>query len=338
MTQPLHVQTGHPERKFGRLAPHPEHTHPRIHAGAVLADGFELVIPDTVDWYTGISFPMYLNSSVGDCTIADVGHAEEIFSNFGQGTAIAVTDNDVLTMYERVGGYVPGNPSTDNGCVIQDVLNDWRKNGIAGHQILAFLQVDYTNLAELKACCWLFGGVTLGVNFPQSAMAQFNAGQPWDYNPNANNTIIGGHDVRLVGFDANGNMKVVTWGAVQTMTPAWLAHFCEEAWSEADGEWIKNNTSPGGLDINALNAEFTKRTNQPGPFPVTPPPSPTPVPPTPPNPPPPNPAVVTAAEQAANNALSQAAITFIQSTHWMPQAKNLTKTLIAWLKVWGYIQ
>lgn len=264
----------------GRRPPHSETTHPRMHASNVLVTGYQGAVPLVVNWFSNVTLPMALNGSIGDCAIADVSHAVEVWTKFGQGTETLIADADVLTMYERVSGYVPGNPATDRGCVIQDVLNDWRKIGIGSppHTILAFLQVDYNNFTELKACCWLFGGVTLGVNFPQSAMDQYRNGQPWEWNPGANNTIIGGHDVRLLGVDADGTGHVATWGTVQKVTPGWLAHFCEEAWAQADGEWIKNNASPAGLSVVALNSAFQQITGQPGPFPV----APTPVPPGPP--------------------------------------------------------
>jgi hypothetical protein len=208
---------------------------------------------------------MYLNDAIGDCTCADVGHAEQLFSHFGAGTTVTVTENDVLAVYKTVGGYVPGDPSTDNGCVIQDVLTYWRKRGVAGHKILAFFQVNHRDTTELKACCWLFGGVTLGVNLPKSAMQQFNAGQPWDYKRFSSNKILGGHDIRLVGYDGEW-WYVVTWGAVQKVTTAWLMKFVEEAWSEADDEWIKLSTAPNGISKSALNAAFEQVTGQTGPF------------------------------------------------------------------------
>lgn len=268
----------------GRLRPHPESTHPRMHARHVLAAGYSGAIPASCDYYSGISFPVFLNQELGDCTIADVGHAEQVFSTLGQGTTVTVSDQDILTMYERVGGYNPNDPSTDQGCVIQDVLNDWRKNGIGSpaHQILAFLQVNLNNADEVKACCWLFGGCTLGVNLPASAETQFGAGQPWTVDAAADNSILGGHDVRMVGYDAAW-VYLVTWGAVQRASWEWLAQWCEEIWAEADGEWIKANASPEGLNVDALNAAFTEVTNgEPGPFPVVgPAPTPTPVPPGP---------------------------------------------------------
>lgn len=278
---------------LGRLAPHPEDTHPRMHAARVLARGYNGPIPGSCDYYSGVTFPEYLNQSLGDCTAADVGHAEQVFSTFGQGATVTVTDQDVLALYEATSGYNPADPSTDQGAVIQDVLDYWRKTGIAGHRILAFFQVDHTSQDEIRSCCWLFGGVTVGVNFPNSGFTQFDQGQPWNYDASADNTIAGGHDFRIVGYNrTTGLYDGVSWGQLVEVTWSWLQAFAEEMWSEADGQWVKNNASPEGLDVNALNSAFTDVTGQPGPFPVVPPPTPgpTPVPPGP-TPGPPGPVV-----------------------------------------------
>lgn len=259
----------------GRRTPHPADTHPRLFARTVLRSGYSGTVPDECDYHSGITFPGYLNDRIGDCTIADSGHAEQVFSHFGQGTTVTVTDQDVLTVYERVSGYDPSDPDTDQGCIIQDVLSDWRRNGLAGHKILAFLQVDHTSKDETAACCWLFGGVRLGVYLPQSALDAFDTGSRWDYDPMADNTILGGHDVRIVGYDTpSATFTVVTWGALVTVTWEWVQAFTEEAWAECDGEWIKSGKAPEGLDVATLNAAFAELTGERGPFPDTPDPGP----------------------------------------------------------------
>lgn len=319
----------------GRRPPHSALTHPRMYASDVLTGGYTGVVPAVVDWHSGVKLPIALNDRLGDCTIADVSHAIEVWTTFSSGTETMISDADVQAMYSRVGGYIPGNPSTDQGCVIQDVLDDWRKTGIGTppHQIVAFLQVNHTNVAELKACTWLFLGVTLGVNLPQSALDQFRAGTPWTYDPRANNSIVGGHDVRLLGFDASGMMYVATWGAVQRVSPSWLV-FCEEAWSQLSVDFVKANVSPEGLDVTALNAAFTQLTGQPGPFPISPTP-PVPVPPSPtPVPPSPTPVTITPAQAAANTALAMTAHQFLQNRRWWQSTAALAQVLTSWLNAW----
>lgn len=265
--------------KLGRLAPYPPQTKPRLMLGQFLTGTYPTA-PPVVDYISKVdNWPVYLNDRIGDCTCAAAGHMVEAWTRYGQGATVAVTDQDVLAAYEAVSGYDPASGANDNGAVMQDVLDYWRKTGVGGHRIAAFFQVDLTNAAELDAALYLFGHVYLGINCPQSALDQFNAGQPWDAVAN-DGGIAGGHAIDW-GFVAAGqNHKVVTWGAVQEMTPAFLARYAEEAWAVADEEWIAKNQSPAGLDTAALNAAFQAMTGQPGPFPVTP--TPVPVPPSPP--------------------------------------------------------
>jgi hypothetical protein len=103
---------------------------------------------------------------------------------------------------QRRDGFDPEDPSTDNGTVVQDALSWWRKTGMAGHKILAFAQVDHTSPAEMEAAAALFGEVLLAINFPNSAMTQFNAGKPWDVVRN-DGGIEGGHAICSARYDAD---------------------------------------------------------------------------------------------------------------------------------------
>src|SRR5437899_611984 len=67
---------------------------------------------------------MMLNDSLGDCTCATVGHIIQQWTA-ENGKQIIVPDSEILALYEKVGGYVPGQDSTDNGATALDVLNYW---------------------------------------------------------------------------------------------------------------------------------------------------------------------------------------------------------------------
>lgn len=302
MTQPAHVQTSHPRRRLGRLAPHPESTRSRLKLDRFLVSGYALTVPTAVDYLSHVgTWPMFGNDSLGDCTAAAAGHLREAWTNYGHGATVMTSDADVLSFYEACSGYVPGHPDTDNGAVMQDCLDYWRKTGLAGDRILAFFQVNHRDLAQVKAALYLFGGVYVGVNIPTSALDQFDAGKPWDYDTHADNSIEGGHCIHLGAMDATGLMTVTTWGRTQKVTPAWWARFTEECWSAASMDWVNASfISPEGLDTAALNAEYQRlNPGQPGPFPVAP------VPPGPPPPPPPTPPAVSVADQALAAAVPQ---------------------------------
>ncbi len=265
--------------KLGRLAPHDPATHPRLRLRDFLAVGAYPAAPATVDYISEVAaWPMYLNDQLGDCTIAAAGHMVEAWTRFGSGTAVEVTNEQILTAYEAVSGYKPGQPDTDQGAVMQDVLDYWRTTGIGGHKILAFAEVDVKSAAELKAAMALFGHVYLGINFPDSAMDQFDAHQPWDVVEDT--TIEGGHAIDW-GYAADGeNHRIITWGAVQQMTPAFFAKYVEEAWVVVSAEWLSAaGKSPEGLDTAALGAAFAEMTGEANPFPAGPPqPDPEPAP------------------------------------------------------------
>jgi hypothetical protein len=230
-----------------------------------------LQFPENKDWYSAVSdWPMYLNDQMGDCTCATAGHIIEQATTYGQKNTVKITDNDVLKAYVDNSGFNPDTGANDNGAVVQDVLNYWRKTGIGGHKILAFARVDESNLDEVRAAINLFGTVYLGINFPKSAMQQFDAGEPW--HPVSGSSIAGGHAINAVYYDiSDGMYKIVTWGKVQRMTQAFWDAYVEEAWVVISPEWLDaNNKNPDGIDMSTLGEQFTQITGEPSPFPKVP--------------------------------------------------------------------
>ena len=132
--------------------------------------------PKRVNYSQGINvWPMYGNDQTGDCTIAASAHHVECWTNKSKGSPDLMSNASILKAYEDVGGYVPGDPSTDNGCFMLDVLNYWRKTGIGGHKIDAYVSVDPMNHEEMAQAIWLFGGVYLGLNPWEDAERAFRA-------------------------------------------------------------------------------------------------------------------------------------------------------------------
>jgi hypothetical protein len=227
--------------------------------------------PPSADWYSRVaSWPMYLNDQLGDCTCAEVGHQIQSASAYGEGSTVAVSDNDVEALYELAGGYVPGQSSTDNGAVIQDVLGDWQKTGCGGRKCVAFAEVDVTNHAEVQAAIADFGSVDIGFTVYQGDMDAFNAGQEWSASY-PEGPVLGGHSVEVAGYDANGLM-IVTWGALQKATWAWWNSRVDEAWLVIQPEWLSaGGTSASGLDLYQLGEALAALTGQPNPIPAPPP-------------------------------------------------------------------
>jgi hypothetical protein len=272
-----------PHRPLGKLPAQPARPHLKL--SAVLRDRLANP-PATADWQADtIAWPMYGNDSWGDCVWAETGHAINQLTFYATGVEVEPTERDILTGYSAVTGFdpnagPPGNNPTDQGTYIQDAMAYWRKTGIAGHKIVAYAALDVANLNEVRQAIALFGSISIGLNFPGSAMDQFNAGQPWDVVRGA--TVEGGHCVLAGAYDKDG-VGVVTWGAETRMTWAFWKKYVDEAWVVLDADGMKKAGVyfTGAPSFYALGQQFAALTGGPNPIPQpgpapTPPPSPTP--------------------------------------------------------------
>lgn len=239
--------------KYGKLTPHSEETHPRVKLRNHLA--VTPAVPAVVDWASKvISWPMYDNDRLGDCTCAALGHAVEAWTTYAAGNTLTLPVSAVLNLYEAVSGYNPVTGANDNGAVEQSVLQYVQQNGLGGHKIRAFAQVNHTDLTEMKQALDLFGSVYVGFQVPQSAENQFGAGQLWTVVPGS--PSVGGHAIDIQKWDAD-YIYAVTWGKLQPMTPEFWLTYGDEAWVILTDDWINaQGMSPVGLNIDALLAEF----------------------------------------------------------------------------------
>ncbi|MGW3024840.1 hypothetical protein [Streptomyces sp. NPDC001221] len=250
---------------------------PRLKLGDYLTGALPTP-PAAADWASRVpDWPMYANDQIGDCGPAGGAHIIETVTTYGRGQTVEVSEADVVSFYSEVSGYVPGQPSTDVGVVLQEMLEHWLKSGFAGHEILAFAEVDITNADELALAVDLFGAVLGGFSLPKSAEDQFNAGRPWDVVRGSR--ILGGHCVPVVAYDKDG-LDGATWARLQRMTRRFFNRYASEGWIVITREWANTaGATPTGLDLHALGADFQAMTGQPNPFPdAPPPPAPTPAP------------------------------------------------------------
>lgn len=211
--------------------------------------------PPTADWTKGMTdWGMMLNDTLGDCTIAGLGHAVQVWTA-NAGSIVTVPDPTIQSYYEQWDGYVPGDANTDNGGVELDVLNDFKKNGFAGHTLLAFADAKVSNLTEIHQSIYLFGGVYIGLSLPVTAQTQ----DVWDVVPkggaNAKKGSWGGHCVFVPKYDANG-FTCITWGQPKTMTLAFWKKYCDEAHTMLGQDWLNAKGSPAGFDQNQLQSDL----------------------------------------------------------------------------------
>lgn len=219
--------------------------------------------PETADWVSTVppyAWGMLGNDTVGDCTIAGLAHKRigDVWANAG--TILEVTTPEVLSFYENF-GYRPDDPSTDQGAVCQQVLETWQRLGFLGEKPLAFARINLRSATELRQAIALFGQVYVGIDVPESAMQQFNDGEPWTVV--ANSPIEGGHCVTFGAYDKDG-VTAVTWGTLQKADWGFVKAYGKEAYVliSTDDYDPKTGKNRDGLNGAALESIYTKLTGR----------------------------------------------------------------------------
>lgn len=174
---------------------------------------------------------IYLNDKLSNCVIACMAHLVGVFTgNADGGTPVIYTTTDIVNMYSAIGGYVPGDPSTDNGCDEQTALHYWQQNGAPNgeHQITGFMAVNGADKNEVQTAQWLFENLVFGVELPNEWVNPFPSadGFVWDVAGPPN--MEQGHCVGGVGFDEKG-VKISSWGMIGTMTYDAVAKYAVSA-------------------------------------------------------------------------------------------------------------
>jgi len=248
----------HSRCKLGKLPPVADRLVPMLSAYVSLSLPSP---PARLDRCKGVAqWPMYDNDKIGDCTVAGAAHLIEVWDDWTDGASDRPlpTDAAVLAAYEKVSGYRPGQPGTDNGARLVDVLQFWRSTGIDGHKIDAWAGLERGSRAEVEDAIWLFGGAYVGLELPVSAQRQIvwsvpsgsgDAGVPGSW---------GGHCVPIVGYDHRG-LTCVTWGALKRMTWGFYARYCDEAYAVLSaGDWTKNGETRDKVDIDMLKKDLAE--------------------------------------------------------------------------------
>ena len=206
------------------------------------------VAPDVVDWSRDTaSWGMLGNNTLGNCTAAAALHAQALWGSYRPPFDEPV-DADAVALYSATGGYVPGDPATDNGARCLDVLNYWRTHGIdcgsADSRLTAFCTLDPKNIDHLRSALWCFGAVYVGLTLHVAQQDE----SVWN---DTSSPVWGGHCVLIVAADPK-TITCVTWGAIQRMTyPFWI-EVVDEAYALLSPSWLASGRAPQGFPIAAL--------------------------------------------------------------------------------------
>jgi hypothetical protein len=185
-------------------------------------------------------FPMDGNDSLGDCTIAALAHASTIYHAL-LGKESILAKKSVIKLYMHLTG------GLDSGLNELDVLNYWRAHSAASEKILAYASIDVKNHTHVQQAIKIFGGVYLGFQVQQNAIADFDAKKPWTPGPLTQD----GHAVYATAYDKDG-VTVLTWGNTQKATWGWWDECVDEAYAIIAAEATKFD----GINLAGLKADL----------------------------------------------------------------------------------
>lgn len=209
-----------PLRRLGRIKPPADA--PRIRLASYLRRALPPA-PPSWDGTKGVTFPLYRNDVLGDCTFAALAHLLAIQAH-QEHRSIAFTDEQVA------GAYLAFTSGRDIGACELDVLHAAVKHGgfpaNAGVPLAAWASLDPGDVVGVKSACALFHGLYLGVDLPISAQEESALWIPTEGVEGLPGTW-GGHAVALAAYDPE-RVLLPTWGKLQAATWGWLRRYCDE--------------------------------------------------------------------------------------------------------------
>lgn len=179
-----------------------------------------------------------------------------------EGKAYVPADGEIVAAYSAVTGYDPRRPETDRGAMPLEALKYWRKTGIAGRKIGAYVRINPQRPEQLYYTAYLFGSVFAAFALPEAAQYQ----EVWDVLPRQRLTGIwapwswGGHMVMTPEYDRGARVEMlpcVTWGRVQAATVRFYDAYCDEAYAVLSEDMLRSGGKcPNGFDWEALRKDL----------------------------------------------------------------------------------
>lgn len=204
-----------------------------------------VAVPAIQDW------GMLGNDRFGNCTFCGIAHGEMCVAFLNSINEAAPTTEQTVSAYLA---YTNGQ---DQGAVEADLLKYWQANTILSGKAAAYARSDQSDQMELKAIIACYGFVYIGIQVPAPCEQQFANHQPWALTGTpADNNILGGHCIILVGYDEN-YFYGITWGEVQAIEWPWLQTYMDESWAVITPE-IVTSGKLGDLRIDELIADIEK--------------------------------------------------------------------------------
>lgn len=205
---------------------------------------------------------IYLNDTLGDCVIACMAHTEDVLTGNAGVTPTIYTPQQITKLYSEIGGYMPGNPSTDNGCDEQTALNYWQRTGNPLPRIQAWMAVNGNEPLEVRTALWLFENLMFGVELPDAWVNPMPSASGFTWGAAGPPDPDNGHCFLGCGYSPS-EVIISTWGMTGYIENAAIEKY---ATTEGQGELYAvisttaiakaTQKAPNGFDWSQLLADF----------------------------------------------------------------------------------
>ena len=253
----------------------------RLHLSDFISHAMLPPPPPSCDYWpkaASVLTDIYGNDTLGDCVVAGGYHVLGVEIGNATGVPFHATKAQIVKDYSAIGGYVPGKPSTDNGCNEETAFEYWKKHGFAnGSKILGTISINASNKADIQAACYLFENLFFGVGLPDAWIEPFPSGPGFVWGVHGHANPNNGHCFIATGYGPSG-VTIDSWGLKGVVTYDAVAAY---AGPSAGGEIYAVITpdqllkgqqkAPNGLAWGDLIAAFNALG---GNVPVPPPPAP----------------------------------------------------------------
>ena len=193
----------------------------------------------------GLNWEMAGNDQFGDCVLACKYHMLKSWIMDESSIEFKVPEKEITTKYFQLTG------GRDAGLNLLDVNNEFKSNGLFGHKIDGYAQVNVKDLAEVKQAIYLFGGLDIGI----SVLPQFEQAAPggvWK----GKGRSLGGHGIPLLGYDdAKKLFTLCSWGSIYYLDYDCFSYVCDEGYALMSPDWC-NQFSPAGFNCTELQNDL----------------------------------------------------------------------------------
>jgi hypothetical protein len=190
---------------------------------------------------------IYGNDELGDCLPA--AHAHLLGEVTGvAGAVYSETLTQVKADYHGIGGYVDGDPSTDNGCDEETARNYYMKNGFAnGVKPLGVIDIDAENPDEVAAAMFLFENVVFCAGMPAEWISPFPDKDGFVWSVAGDPVPKNGHCYMGVDKDKDG-IIIDSWALEGLFTFSGIAKYCSPARGGSCFAYLMPNQLAKGMD------------------------------------------------------------------------------------------